>query len=82
MSHMGLAERSPQATPSDKLIKLVHSVKLRYHINAHWTMNSNTLELVRVFKNTAGDYIWKQGLETGQPSTLFGLSRTRRREHA
>lgn len=68
----GAAGAFASSNPSDKLIKLVHSVKPRYRINAHWTMNSNTLELVRVFKNTAGDYIWKQGLEAGQPSMLLG----------
>jgi HK97 family phage major capsid protein len=58
--------------PSDKLIKLVHSLKARYRVNAHWVMNSNTLEQIRTFKNQNGDYIWKQGLEAGQPSTLLG----------
>jgi HK97 family phage major capsid protein len=58
--------------PSDKLIKLVHSLKARYRVNAHWVMNSNTLEQIRTFKNQNGDYIWKQGLESGQPSTLLG----------
>lgn len=61
------------SNPSDKLIKLVHSLKPRYRINAHWTMNTNTLELVRAFKNSQGDYLWKQGLEAGQPDTLLGF---------
>lgn len=60
------------SNPSDKLIKLVHSLKPRYRINAHWTMNTNTLEQIRTFKNMAGDYIWKQGLEAGKPDTLLG----------
>lgn len=58
--------------PSDKLLSLVHSLKPRYRINAAWTMNTNTLERIRTFKNTAGDYIWKQGLEAGQPGMLLG----------
>jgi HK97 family phage major capsid protein len=60
------------SNPSDKLIKLVHSLKPRYRINAAWTMNTNTLELIRTFKNANDDYIWKEGLEAGQPSTLLG----------
>ncbi|SFN32453.1 phage major capsid protein, HK97 family [Nitrosospira briensis] len=60
------------SNPSDKLISLVHSVKPRYRVNAKWSMNTNTIEQIRTFKNTAGDYIWKQGIEAGQPGTLLG----------
>lgn len=60
------------SNPSDKLISLVHSLKPRYRINAAWTMNTNTLEQIRTFKNSIGDYIWKAGLEAGQPDTLLG----------
>jgi HK97 family phage major capsid protein len=59
-------------TPSDKLIKLVYSLKPRYRKNAVWLMNSNTLERVRVMKNDQKDYIWRFGIESGQPSTLLG----------
>ncbi|SET67854.1 phage major capsid protein, HK97 family [Nitrosospira multiformis] len=68
----GAAGAFAASNPSDKLIKLVHSLKPRYRINAAWTMNTNTLELVRTFKNANDDYIWKEGLEAGQPSTLLG----------
>jgi HK97 family phage major capsid protein len=60
------------SNPSDKLISLVHSLKPRYRINAAWTMNTNTLEQIRTFKNQQNDYIWKAGLEAGQPDTLLG----------
>ncbi|SFU77749.1 phage major capsid protein [Nitrosospira multiformis] len=68
----GAAGAFAASNPSDKLIKLVHSLKPRYRINAHWTMNTNTLEQIRTFKTTAGEYIWKQGLEAGKPDTLLG----------
>jgi HK97 family phage major capsid protein len=35
-------------------------------------MNTNTLEQIRTFKTTTGEYIWKQGLEAGKPDTLLG----------
>ena len=60
------------SNPSDKLITLVHSLKPRYRKGASWLMNTNTLEQVRAMKNTTGDYIWKPGLESGQPATLLG----------
>lgn len=59
-------------TPADKLIKLVYSLKPAYRKNAAWLMNSNTLEEIRKFKNENKDYIWKAGIEAGQPSTLLG----------
>lgn len=68
----GAAGAFAASNPSDKLIKLVHSLKPRYRINAHWTMNTNTLEQIRTFKTTTGEYIWKQGLEAGKPDTLLG----------
>jgi HK97 family phage major capsid protein len=58
--------------PSDKLISLVHSLKPRYRKEASWVMNTNTLEQIRAMKNTTGDYIWRAGLEAGQPDTLLG----------
>lgn len=60
------------STPSDKLIKLVYSLKARYRKNATWLMNGNTLERIRIMKNSQNDYIWKAGIEAGQPSTLLG----------
>lgn len=59
-------------SPSDKLIKLVYALKPRYRRNAVWVINSNTLEKIRTMKNDQKDYIWKPGIESGQPSTLLG----------
>lgn len=50
-------------TPSDKLVKLVYSLRPRYRKNAVWLMNSNTLERIRTMKNSQNDYIWKEGIE-------------------
>ncbi|WP_347275777.1 phage major capsid protein [Candidatus Kuenenia sp.] len=60
------------SNPSDKLIKLVYTLKPRYRRNAVWVINSNTLEQIRTMKNDQKDYIWKPGIESGQPSTLLG----------
>lgn len=61
--------------PTDKLIKMVHSLKPRYRVGAAWTMNTNTLEAVRSVKTTTGDYIWKlpdQAQQIGATGTLLG----------
>lgn len=61
--------------PSDKLVKLVHSLKPRYRAGAAWLMNTNTLEAVRGMKTSTGDYLWKlpdQAQQIGATGTLLG----------
>lgn len=61
------------SNPSDKLFTMVHALKPAYRRNAAWLMSTSTLEQIRTFKlATTGDYIWKPGLEAGQPATLLG----------
>jgi HK97 family phage major capsid protein len=63
------------SAPADKLVKLVHSLKPRYRAGAAWLLNTNTLEQVRVMKDSAGDYIWKQtdqAQQIGATGTLLG----------
>lgn len=60
------------SNPADKLVKLVHSLKPAYRKGASWLLNTNTLEQVRTFKDSQGNYIWRAGLEAGQPDTLLG----------
>lgn len=61
------------SNPTDKLVKLIYSLKPRYRKNAVWIMNGTSLERVRTFKNDFGDYVWRSGIEAGQPSTLLGF---------
>lgn len=58
--------------PADKLISLQHALKAGYRGNARWLMNDLTLEGVRTFKNSQGDYIWRPGLTEGAPDLLLG----------
>lgn len=58
--------------PSDALVSLIHAVKPRYRRNASWLLSPEVLEGIRKFKDSQGNYIWKPGLEQGQPSTLLG----------
>lgn len=60
------------SNPHDKLMTLVHAVKPRYRKGSTWLMNTNTLEALRTIKNGSGDYIYRAGLELGQPDTLLG----------
>lgn len=58
--------------PVDTFIKTAMSLSPDYRANAAWVMNSTTLERVRTFKDTEGNYIWRPGAERGQPSMLLG----------
>lgn len=59
-------------TTSDTLIDVVHALKAGYRKNAHFVMNSATLAAVRKLKDTDGNFLWRAGLEGGQPDRLLG----------
>lgn len=57
----------------DKLIDLVHKLSPQYRQGASWLMNTSTLASIRQFKTaTTLDYLVRDGLNAGQPSTLLG----------
>lgn len=58
----------------DGLIKLMFSLKDRYLANANWLMKRGTVASVMLFKDEQGQYIWRPGLQEGQPSMLLGHS--------
>jgi HK97 family phage major capsid protein len=68
----GTAGAFPASNPADKLIDLMHALRTPYRQGAVWTMNSNTLSVIRKFKDTTGNFIWQPGAGEGQPATLFG----------
>ncbi|MFU7106713.1 phage major capsid protein [Pseudomonas aeruginosa] len=56
----------------DNLIDLVHAVKAGYRSNGRWMMTNLSVAYVRKLKDSEGNYLWRPGLEAGQPSTLLG----------
>lgn len=58
---------------ADVLIDLLYSLHSKYRKNAVWVMNSQTAGTLQKLKNGNGDYIWRDGLQVGSPSTLLGL---------
>ncbi|WP_206211015.1 phage major capsid protein [Vogesella urethralis] len=57
--------------PADVLIDLVYSLKAGYRNNAAWMLNSLTIPLLRKLKDADGNYLWRPGLDAGEPSTLL-----------
>ncbi|SDI07091.1 phage major capsid protein [Pseudomonas panipatensis] len=60
----------------DKLIDLVHALKAGYRSSATWMMNNLSVAYVRKLKDSDGNYLWRPGLEVGQPSSLIGYGIT------
>lgn len=60
------------ATPQDKLVDFVHTLRAPYRQGAVWVMNAATLASVRKFKTSDGAFLWQAGLASGQPDTLLG----------
>lgn len=56
----------------DRLIDLIHSLRKGYRKNAVFLGNGLTLAALRKLKNSEGDYLWRPGLEAGEPGILLG----------
>lgn len=62
----------PASDPADKLIDLAHSLRPVYRRGAVFVLNTNVLSVIRKFKDTEGNYLWRPGLADGMPATLLG----------
>lgn len=60
----------------DALLDLIYSLKRGHRMGASFVMSKGTLAETRKLKNTDGSYLWRPGLEMGQPSTLLGYGIT------
>ena len=72
----GVAADWAASNPQDILLTLVYKLKAGYRANARFVMNKGVLADVRKWKDTTGNYIWRPGLEAGQPDTLLGYGIT------
>ncbi len=58
----------------DDLLTLIHSLHRGYRQNAKLMMTNLTVAYVRKLKDGEDNYLWRPGLEAGQPSTLLGYA--------
>ncbi|MFZ5256856.1 phage major capsid protein [Enterobacter roggenkampii] len=63
---------SAAAVTADSIIQLVYTLRKTHRNGAKFMMNNNSLFKIRMLKDTEGNYLWRPGLELGQPSTLLG----------
>lgn len=68
----GAAGAFVATNPADRLVDMVHALRAPYRQGAAWVMNSNTIATIRKFKDTTGDFIWRNGLQAGEAPTLLG----------
>lgn len=68
----GAAADWAASNPQDKLLDVVYALKKGYRANAMWMTSKAMLADVRKLKDAEGNYIWRPGLEAGQPDTLLG----------
>ncbi len=71
-----LVSGNAAAFSGDNLIDLVQAVKAGYRHAGTWMMNNLTVAYVRKLKDSEGNYLWRPGLEVGQPSSLLGYGIT------
>lgn len=60
------------AITGDELIDVYHGLSRPYRRNAVWTLNDDTVKIIRKLKDGDGQYLWRQGLEADKPDTLLG----------
>ena len=70
----GFIATTTSVNPADTFIDVIHSMKSELRAGAAWMMNTLTLAAVRKFKDADGAYIWRPGMESGQPSTILGYA--------
>jgi HK97 family phage major capsid protein len=68
----GAAGGFAAASPQDRLIDLVQSLRAPYRQGAVFVMNSATLSVIRKFKTADGAFLWQPGLAEGRADTLLG----------
>lgn len=57
---------------ADAIIKLIYTLRKAHRTGAKFMMNNNSLFAIRLLKDSEGNYLWRPGLELGQPSSLAG----------
>lgn len=59
-------------TTADPFIDMVFGLRSRYRRRAKWVLNKATLAVVRKYKETTGDYLFKPGFAVGVPDSFMG----------
>ncbi len=71
-SDLGFTTVAIAAVTFDEVKKFIYSVKAPYRKNGKLLMNSQTELALSLIKDTTGQYLWRESIETGKPNTILG----------
>lgn len=71
-AQVGVTAASTSAITADEIVRLYHSVRAPYRARASWLMHDSTALVIRLLKDSNGQYLWQPGLQAGQPDRLLG----------
>jgi HK97 family phage major capsid protein len=57
---------------ADPFVDMVFGLRAKYRRRAKWVMNKATLSVIRKYKETTGDYLFKPGFAVGVPDSFMG----------
>lgn len=60
------------ALTADGIVNLVHDLPSAFTANARFTMNRDTMRLVRLLKDGDNNFLWQPSYQAGMPATLVG----------
>jgi HK97 family phage major capsid protein len=59
---------------ADGIVNLVYALPSAFSANARFAMNRTVQGVVRLLKDTTGQYLWQPSYAAGQPATLAGYA--------
>lgn len=71
---LGASGAIPLTTAAaDQLIDMKYTLKVAYWRKARWLWHRDLIKTIRKLKTTDGFYVWRAGLNDGQPDTILEL---------
>lgn len=74
-STLGVTAASATTVTMDEVINLYHALGYLYRSrpSTRWMLSDTTIGIVRKLKDTTNQYLWRPGLEAGEPDRLMGV---------
>jgi HK97 family phage major capsid protein len=69
---LGVTAASATAITFDEVMNLEHSIDPAYRTNAGYMCHDNVFLALRKLKDSQGQYLWQNGIDTGSPDRLNG----------
>lgn len=70
-ARIGVTCASATVIDPDELITLVHKIDPAYRVSCQWMMSDACMLAIRLIQDTTGQYIFRPGLDAGQPDRIL-----------